>query len=77
MDLTHPRLAATHFQVSMALLNLRGVWGSRLGGRLAARVAPTTMFGLGAVVEMLPLVLLLWLDPRRAKATFEGEGEGN
>jgi MFS family permease len=77
MDLTHPRLAATHFQVSMALLNLRGVWGSRLGGRLAARVGAPAMFGLGAVVEMLPLVLLLWLDPRRAKARFEREGERN
>jgi PAT family beta-lactamase induction signal transducer AmpG len=77
MDLTQPRLAATHFQVSMALLNLRGVWGSRLGGRLADRVAPTAMFGLGAVVEVLPLVLLLWLDPRRAKATLEDRGEGD
>ncbi len=73
MDLTHPRLAATHFQVSMALLGARGVWGGRLGGRLAERVGPATMFGLGAVVEVLPLGLLLLLDPRKAKASFEGE----
>jgi MFS family permease len=73
MDLTHPRLAATHFQVSMALLGSRGVWGGRLGGRLAERVGPATMFGIGAVVEVLPLGLLLLLDPRKAKASFEGE----
>ena len=73
MDLTHPRLAATHFQVSMALLGARAVWGGRLGGRLAERVAPTTMFGIGAIVEVVPLVLLLWLDPRRARANRDSE----
>jgi PAT family beta-lactamase induction signal transducer AmpG len=72
MDLAHPRLAATHFQISMALLNLRGVWGNRLGGRLAERVAPTAMFGMGALIELAPLVLLLWLDPRKAKPAVEG-----
>lgn len=68
MDLAHPRLAATHFQVSMALLSVRGVWASRLGGLLAERLAPTTMFGLGALIEVAPLALLLLLDPRRWKA---------
>jgi len=70
MDLAHPRLAATHFQISMALLNVRGVWGSRFGGRLAERMAPTTMFGLGALIELAPLVLLLLLDPRRTREAF-------
>jgi MFS family permease len=75
MDLAHPRLAATHFQVSMALLNLRGVWGNRLGGRLAERVAPATMFGAGAILELLPLVLLPWLNPKKAKAGVAGGGK--
>jgi MFS transporter, PAT family, beta-lactamase induction signal transducer AmpG len=70
MDLTHPRLAATHFQISMALLNVRGVWGSRLGGRLAERLPATGMFGLAALVEILPLVLLAFLDPRKAKESL-------
>jgi PAT family beta-lactamase induction signal transducer AmpG len=74
MDLTHPRLAATHFQISMALTNLRGVWGGRSGGRLAERIAPTTMYGLAAVVEALPLLLLLWLDPRRGTARADRDG---
>jgi MFS transporter, PAT family, beta-lactamase induction signal transducer AmpG len=74
MDLTHPRLAATHFQVSMALLNMRGVWGGRLGGRVAERVSAPTMFGLGALVEVVPLALLLLLDPRQARRDFADEG---
>jgi len=73
MDLAHPRLAATHFQVSMALLNVRGVWGGRLGGRLAERVSPATMFGLGAVIELAPLALLLLLSPSKARAKFAAD----
>ncbi len=67
MDLTHPRLAATQFQIYMALQNVRGVWGNRLGGFAAERVSAPRMFGLGALIEVLPLVLLAFLDPRKAK----------
>lgn len=70
MDLTHPRLAATHFQVSMALLNVRGIWANRVGGHLAERLPTTAMFGLAALVEVLPLAILLAIDPRKAKAAF-------
>jgi PAT family beta-lactamase induction signal transducer AmpG len=70
MDLTHPRLAATHFQVSMALLNVRGIWGNRIGGYLAERLPATTMFGIAALVELVPLALLLAVDPGKAKAAF-------
>jgi predicted MFS family arabinose efflux permease len=74
MDLTHPNLAATHFQIYMALQNARGAWGSGLGGRIAERLQPRTMFGLGAVIEILPLVLLPFLDPRKARERFERDG---
>lgn len=67
MDLTHPKLAATQFQIYMALQNTRGFWGNRLGGWTAERVSAPRMFGLGALVEVLPLVLLPFLDPRRVK----------
>jgi len=66
MDLTNPALPATHFQVFMALLNLRSTWASALGGRLAESVHPLTMFALAAAIELLPLGLLLALDARRA-----------
>jgi MFS transporter, PAT family, beta-lactamase induction signal transducer AmpG len=70
MDLTHPRLAATQFQVYMALQNTRGFWGNRLGGWAAERISAPRMFGLGALIEIVPLVLLPFLDPR--KAEFRG-----
>jgi PAT family beta-lactamase induction signal transducer AmpG len=70
MDLTNPRLAATQFQVYMALLNMKDAWAQKLGGRLAERMSAPAMFGLGAIVEVLPLLLLPWLDARRAQADF-------
>ena len=70
MDLTNPRVAATQFQVYMALLNMKDAWAQKLGGSLAERMSAPAMFGLGAIVEVLPLVLLPWLDARRAQADF-------
>jgi PAT family beta-lactamase induction signal transducer AmpG len=74
MDLVHPRLAATQFQVYMALQNTRGFWGNRAGGWAAERLSAPRMFGLGALVEALPLVLLPFLDPRKAKQANDGAG---
>lgn len=71
MDLTHPRLAATHFQLYMALQNTRSTWATRLGGRLAERLPATTMFSLGAIVEVIPLLLLAFLDPTKAQQDFK------
>jgi MFS transporter, PAT family, beta-lactamase induction signal transducer AmpG len=70
MDLTNPRVAATHFQIYMALLNVKDASAQKLGGRLAERMPAPTMFGLSAVLEVLPLLLLPWLDARRAQAHF-------
>lgn len=73
MDLTHPRFAATQFQVYMALWNTRGFWANRLGGWSAERLPARRMFGFGAMVEILPLGLLLLLDPRTSRVAAEGE----
>ncbi len=70
MNLTNPRLAATQFQIYMALINVKDAWAQKLGGRLAERIPAPAMFGLSAVVELLPLLLLPWLDARRAQADF-------
>lgn len=75
MDLARPELPATHFQISMALLNARGAWGSRLGGHLAERLSPRAMFGLGALVEVLPLALLLLLGRRPGRPSQSQEPE--
>jgi PAT family beta-lactamase induction signal transducer AmpG len=73
MDLTNPRVAATQFQIYMALLNAKDAWAQKLGGRLAERLPAPAMFGLAAIVEVLPLLLLPWLDARRAQADFARE----
>jgi PAT family beta-lactamase induction signal transducer AmpG len=70
MNLTNPRIAATQFQMYMALLNIKDAWAQKLGGRMAERISAPSMFGLAAIVEVVPLVLLLWLDVQRAQADF-------
>jgi hypothetical protein len=70
MNLTNPRVAATQFQIYMSLLNIKDAWAQKLGGRLAERIPAPAMFGLSAIVEVLPLLLLPWLDARRAQADF-------
>jgi PAT family beta-lactamase induction signal transducer AmpG len=70
MDLTSQVFPATQFQLYMALMNMHGVWASRLGGSLAGRFSPTTMFRISAVVEVVPLVLLIWLGrPEKTKGS--------
>jgi len=70
MNLTNPRVAATQFQIYMSLLNIKDAWAQKLGGRLAERIPAPAMFGLSAMIEVLPLLLLPWLDARRAQADF-------
>jgi PAT family beta-lactamase induction signal transducer AmpG len=70
MNLTNPRVAATQFQVYMALLNVKDAWAQKVGGHMAERMSAPAMFGLSAIAELLPLVLLPWLDARRAQADF-------
>ncbi len=62
MDLTNPAAGATHFQLFVSIANLRGTWAPFLGGHLAERTAPQTMFALGGVLELLALPLLLAIN---------------
>jgi PAT family beta-lactamase induction signal transducer AmpG len=66
MDLTDRRLAATHFQVFMALFSVRSFWAARAGGALAESVSPSTMFVLATVLELAPLAILPLITPRKA-----------
>jgi len=75
MDLTNPRLAATQFQIYMALLNIKDALAQKVGGRLAERLPAPMMFGLSAIIELVPLLLLPWLDARRARADFARDAE--
>jgi PAT family beta-lactamase induction signal transducer AmpG len=68
MDLTDPRLAATHFQVFMALFSVRSIWAAKVGGRLAEQMSPAMMFLMAAAIELAPLALLPFIASRRGKA---------
>jgi len=73
MNLTDPRIGATQFQLYMALLNLKDAGAQKVGGRLAESFSPSGMFGLAALLEILPLVLLRWLGQRKAGDTTATE----
>jgi PAT family beta-lactamase induction signal transducer AmpG len=73
MDLTNPRLPATHFQFYMAVLNVRMTWASFAGGRLGERLPTMSMFVLAALLELAPLGLLVWIDPHRTAQAFRRE----
>lgn len=64
MNLCDPRIGATQFQIYMALNNFKDAQAAKWGGRLGERVPATGMFGLAAVLEVLPLILLPWLSER-------------
>lgn len=66
MDATDPRLASTQFQIYMSLSNAHSALASRVGGRISGRLSVPTMFGLGALVQVLPLFLLAWIGRRPA-----------
>jgi PAT family beta-lactamase induction signal transducer AmpG len=68
MDLTNPRVAATQFQIYMALINVRLTWAAAAGGRLGEVLAPPSMFALAAALELAPLALLPVLDARRFRS---------
>lgn len=70
MDLTNRRLGATQFQVYMSVMNLRTSGATYTGGHLADCLAPRLMFVLAGIVELLPLALLPFLNPRRAQEAF-------
>jgi PAT family beta-lactamase induction signal transducer AmpG len=76
MDATNPRLPAVHFQFFMALYSVKLIWASREGGQLAERLSRPTMFLVAAGIELVALLLLPFIDPRRAQAAFRGEGPG-
>jgi PAT family beta-lactamase induction signal transducer AmpG len=70
MDLTNPRVGAAHFQSFMALLIARSTWGTFVGGRASAHLTPPAMFACAGLLELLPLPLLLLIDPARVRRAF-------
>jgi len=76
MDLTSPRVAATHFQAFMALFSVRSIWAGLAGGQLAQRLPGPALFLVAALIELLPLALLPFLS-RPGEALSSGrEAQG-
>jgi MFS transporter, PAT family, beta-lactamase induction signal transducer AmpG len=65
MSYCQPGVAATQFQVFVSLYNLRSAWTIPVGGWLAKQWPASTLFIVAAGLDVLPLLLLLVLTPRR------------
>jgi PAT family beta-lactamase induction signal transducer AmpG len=70
MQVSNPRVGATHFAIYMAATNLTYSFTAPLGGIIADRMGFVALFGIGAVLQVLAVVLLLPIDAERAKAHF-------
>jgi len=70
MNLTNPRVGCHAIPVYMALLKCEGRGGRRRLADARRALSAPACFGLGAMVEVLPLVLLPLAGCRRAQADF-------
>jgi len=70
MQVSNPKVGATHFAIYMAATNLTYSFTAPLGGIIADQLGFATLFGVAAGVQILTIVLLLPIDPERAKAHF-------
>ncbi len=61
MSYCQPGVAATQFQVFVALYNLRSAWTIPVGGWLAKQWPVSTLFVVAAGLDVLPLMLLVFL----------------
>lgn len=74
MDLTHPAVAATQFQIYMAVLNLRFQWATRVGGYASTRVAAPAMFVIAAAMDLVALAFLWFFSPVRIASATSASG---
>jgi len=68
MSHCQPGVAATQYQVFMALYNFRSTWTIALGGFLAKQLSVPTLFVIAAAMDVLPLLLLVPMARVRPEA---------
>lgn len=68
MGVTVRRVAASHFAVLMAAMNLCNTWASWVGGGLAESLSEKSMFVLGGAAQLLILIPLLFVRPDKVSA---------
>lgn len=70
MQVSNPKVGATHFAIYMAATNLTYSFTAPLGGLIADRYGFAVLFTVAAIAQVLTIVLLFPIDPERAKAHF-------
>lgn len=68
MGVTVRWVAASHFAVLMAAMNLSNTWASWVGGGLADSLGEKSMFIMGGTAQLLILIPLLFVRPDKVSA---------
>ena len=71
MKVTWGEVGGTQFTAYMAMMNLSATIGYQLTGPLANRFDYQTLLLIGAVLETLVIVAVLWIDPNETRRTFD------
>jgi PAT family beta-lactamase induction signal transducer AmpG len=71
MKVTWGEVGGTQFTAYMAMMNLSAIIGYQLTGPLANRFDYQTLLLIGAVLETLVIVAVLWIDPNETRRRFD------
>ena len=76
MKVTWGEVGGTQFTGYMAMMNLSAIIGYQLTGPLAERFDYPTLFLIGAALQTLVILAVLWIDPDQTRRELEGTMEG-
>ena len=71
MKVTWGEVGGTQFTGYMAMMNLSAIIGYQLTGPLAERFDYPTLFLIGAALQTLVIVAVLWIDPDQTRRELE------
>ena len=71
MKVTWGEVGGTQFTGYMAMMNLSAIIGYQLTGPLAGRFDYQTLLLIGALLETLVILTVLWIDPDETRRTLD------
>ena len=71
MKVTWGEVGGTQFTGYMAMMNLSAIIGYQLTGPLAERFDYPTLFLVGAALQTLVILAVLWIDPDQTRRELE------
>ncbi|MEC7111412.1 MAG: MFS transporter [Candidatus Thermoplasmatota archaeon] len=74
MKVTWGEVGGTQFTGYMAMMNLSAIIGYQLTGPLAERFDYPTLFLIGAALQTLVILAVLWIDPDQTRRELESPG---